>query len=232
MSNPSKVSLDGPLAFWREQLTAEFLRLGYAPSTIARHLQLLAHLSHWMSERRMRATELSWTQIAAFCSDHGVSHVHRFAPPPVMVLMRIVRPDCMPSKTVAPGDALPPAAEELLASFAEYLRGERALAATTTALYLYQLRKFAKWFVTRFGSNLETMTITAVDQFYLDQTGIWSTSSARSSTIALRAMSRWLFLSGRSTVNLSDAITTVKDTSQYDLPRALPAADIATLLAV
>jgi len=220
------------LAVWREQLTAEFLRLGYAPSTVARQLQLLAHLSRWMSERGLAPAELSWAEIAVFCSDHGVSHVRRFAPPPVMVLMSVMRPDCVPSKTTAPDDSLPPECEEVLASFAGYLRGERALAATTTALYLYQLRRFAKWFVLRVGLDLATMTIAAVDQFYLDQTGIRSTSSARSSTIALRAFSRWLFLSGRSAVNLSTAIATVKDASQNDLPKALPAVEVATLLAV
>lgn len=232
MSHPSKVSLLGPLAVWREQLTAEFLRLGYAPSTVARQLQLLAHLSRWMSERGVGAAELSWTEIALFCSDHEVSCVHRCAPPPLVILMSVIRPDCMPPKTTAPGDVLPPASEELLTCFAGYLRGERALAAATTALYLYQLRRFAKWFVVRFGPNLVTMTIGAVDQFYLDQGGIWSAASARSSAIALRALSRWLFLSGRSTVNLSDAIATVKDISQNDLPKALPATDVGRLLAV
>lgn len=232
MSHPSRVSLGGPLAAWREPLTAEFVRLGYAPSTISRQLQLLAHLSRWMSERGVAAAELSWADIAVFCSDHGISHVRRFAPPPVMILMSVIRPDCLPSRTTAPGDVLPPECEKVLASFAGYLRDERALAATTTGLYLYQLSRFAKWFVSRSGPDLATMTIAAVDQFYLDQTGIRSTASARSSTIALRVFSRWLFLSGRSAVNLSTAIATVKDTSQNDLPRALPAADVTRLLAV
>ena len=51
MSHPSKVVITGPLAIWREQLTTEFVRLGYALSTVARQLQLLAHLSRWMTER-------------------------------------------------------------------------------------------------------------------------------------------------------------------------------------
>lgn len=232
MSQPSKVSLTGPLAVSRDQLTAEFLRLGYAPSVVARHLQLLAHLSSWMSIRGVGAAELSWADIAVFCSDHGVSHVHRFAPPPVMVLMSVIRPDCLPLRTAPPGDVLPSTTEELLACFAGYLRGERALAETTTGLYLYQVRRFAKWFAPRFGPDLAAMKIVAINQFYLDQAGIWSTASPRSSTIALRALSRWLFLTGRSTVDLSGAILTVKDTSMNDLPKALPAVDVAALLAV
>lgn len=232
MSDPSKVSLHGPLAVWREPLTAELVRLGYAPSTVARQLQMVAHLSEWMSERDVGAADLSWADITAFCSDHGMSRVRRLAPPPVVILMHVIRPGCPPSKTAAAGDALPPATEALLASFEEYLRDERALAETTTALYLRQLRRFAKWSVPRFGPDLAAMTIAAVDQFHLDHAENWATSSTRSFTIAARAFAQWLFLSGRSTVDLSGAIATVKDTSHNDLPKALPAADVATLLAV
>lgn len=42
MSHPLKVSLLGPLAMWREPLTPEFVRLGYAPSTIARQIRSIA----------------------------------------------------------------------------------------------------------------------------------------------------------------------------------------------
>jgi len=218
MSHPSKVVIAGQLAILREQLTTEFVRLGYAPSTVARQLQLLAHLSRWMTERGVGTANLSWANISLFCSDHELSSVYRYAPPPVMILMRLIRPESVPSKAAQPGAVLPPETEELLACFGEYLHNERALRATTRALYLYQLRLFALWFVARFGSDLTVMTNAAVNQFYVDRAGIWSTSSARSSTIALRALARWLFLTGRSMSNLSAAILTVKDDTQNALP--------------
>lgn len=207
MSHPSKVVIVGPLAVLREQLTTEFVRLGYSSSTVARHLQLLAHLSSWMSKRKVDTADLSWADVGRFCSDHELSCVCRFAPPPVMILMRLIRPECVPSKTTKSGTVLPPETEQLLVRFGEYLRDERALMATTRALYLYQLRVFALWFVARLGSDLTGVTIAAVDQFYIDRAGDWSTSSARSSTIALRALARWLFLTGRSASNLSTAWT-------------------------
>lgn len=232
MSHPSQVVIVGPLAVLRKQLTTEFVRLGYAPSTVARQLQLLAHLSRWMTERGVGTANLSWANISLFCSDHELSCVYRFAPPPVMILMRLIRPESVPSKAAQPGAVLPPETEELLACFGEYLHNERALRATTRALYLYQLRLFALWFVARFGSDLTVMTIAAVNQFYVDRAGIWSTSSARSSTIALRALARWLFLTGRSGSNLSAAILTVKDDTQNALPKALSGADVKALLSV
>jgi len=232
MSHPSKVVIVGPLAVLREQLTTEFVRLGYAPSTVARQLQLLAHLSRWMTARGVGVGELSWADIAFFCSDYDLSCIHRCAPPPVMILMSLILPEAVPSRAARPGAVLPSETEELLTRFGEYLRDERGLTATTRALYLYQLRLFALWFVARFGSDLTVMTIAAVDQFYVDRAGIWSTSSARSSTIALRALARWLFLTGRSALNLSTAILTVKDTSQTALRKALSGADVRTLLSV
>ena len=53
MSDPSKVRITGPLDCWQDDLTAELTRLGYAPSVTARHLQLLAHLSHWMADHEV-----------------------------------------------------------------------------------------------------------------------------------------------------------------------------------
>jgi len=232
MSSPSNVVIVGPLAVLKEQLTVEFLRLGYAPSTVARQLQLLAHLSSWMLERGVETANLSWADIGVFCSDHELACVHRYAPPPVMILMSMIRPELTPTRAAQPGTVLPQETEELLASFGVYLRDERALMGSTQALYLYQVRMFARWFVARFGPDLSGMTIAAADEFYLAQGASWSTSTARSSVIALRGFARWLFLTGQSKANLSAAILTIKDTSQDAIPKALPTADLAKLLAV
>ncbi|TDW29789.1 tyrosine-type recombinase/integrase [Cryobacterium psychrophilum] len=232
MSNPSNVVVVGPLAVLKEQLEDEFLHLGYAPSTVARQLQLLAHVSSWMQGRGVEISHLSWVDIGMFCSDHDLACVHRYAPPPVMVLMRMIQPELAPTRAALPGTVLPLESEELLASFGVYLRDERALMTSTRVLYLYQVRLFALWFVGRFGPDLSRMTITAVDEFFAARGTLWSTSAARSSVIALRAFARWLFLIGRSTTNLSAAILTVKDTSQDALPKALASADLAKLLAI
>lgn len=103
MSHPSKVVIVGPLAVLREQLTTEFVRLGYAPSTVARQLQLLAPLLRWMSARGVGAGELSWADIAFFCSDHDLSCIHRCAPPPVMILKSLIRPEAVPSGALGMG---------------------------------------------------------------------------------------------------------------------------------
>lgn len=232
MSHPSKVAMIGPLASCQAQLTTEFLRRGYAPSTVSRQLQLLAHLSQWMSAHSVAITRLSWAHIDLFCSERGMTCLRRGAPPPIRMLMGLMRPDETPAKAAHPGSVLPDETEELLACFDRYLHDERALSPKTSALYLYQVRVFAGWFIARTHQDLAVMTSAAINEFYLDRSDGWSGSSARSSTIALRALSRWLFLTGRSSSDLSTAIMTVKDTTGNDLPKALPAADVTRLLSV
>lgn len=232
MSHPSKVAMIGPLASCRARLTPEFLRRGYASSTVSRQLQLLAHLSQWMSANSVALTGLSWADVDSFCSERGTTCLRRGGPPAIRMLMGLMRPDETPSQAAHPDSVLPDETEDLLASFQRYLHDERALSPKTSALYLYQARVFAGWFTARTHQDLAVMTIAAINEFYLDLSGAWSGSSARSSTIALRALSRWLFLTGRSSSDLSTAIMTVKDTTGNDLPKALPAADVARLFSV
>ena len=231
MSSPSDVVIAGPLAGLKESLAVECLRRGYAPSTVARQLQLVAHLSRWMLARDIEPAVLSWADIARFCSDRELTCVHRFAPPAVMIAMSVVRPGLIPTRAMRPGTELPPVTERLLVVFGMYLRDERALAESTRSHYLYQVRRFALWFVSRSSSDLTGMTMDAVNRFHIAQTKKWPRSTARSFTIAMRCFARWLFLSGRSATDISPSLMTVKDISQDALPKALPAADLTMLFA-
>ena len=166
MSDVAKVCITGPLAVWREELTAELLHLGYVPSMAARHLQLLAHLSHWMDDHEVGVEDLSWPLISRFCSDRALICRQRFAPRSVMVMMSFLRPDCRPVKASAPV-GLSPDTEDLFGDFAVYLRGERSLSATTIDGYLYHLRVFASWLIEHGGPDFTAVTISDVNQFLI-----------------------------------------------------------------
>ncbi|MDJ0362510.1 tyrosine-type recombinase/integrase [Rhodococcus sp. H29-C3] len=228
MSDPSKVRITGPLDCWQDDLTAELTRLGFAPSVTARHLQLLAHLSHWMADHDVSVEGLSWPQVERFCSNRGLIGQRRVAPQSVMVLMNLLRPDCVPAKSTG----LSAGIEELLNGFTTYLHEERSLADQTVEGYRYHVQVFASWYVERCGEDLNAVTIADVNQFLIGHVAVWSVGTVRAATTALRAMFRWMLYIGRLNNNLADGIVPVLSHLQAGVPRALPAEDIESLLAV
>lgn len=154
MSEVSKVSMTGRVTSVLDDLIAEFARLGYAPSTTARHLQLLAHLSRWMADHGIGLKQLSWDEIGRFCQDHELSRFRRYAPPAVMALMKLCRPECAPERVSRAGSSLPPVLNELLTDFGSYLRVDRALTDRTIDGYLHHSRMFLAWYAIRYQSDL------------------------------------------------------------------------------
>lgn len=236
MSDLFKVRIVGPLASRREGLAAEFLRLGYAPSTAARHLQLMAHLSIWMADHEVSVEALTWSEIDRFCSDHGLAGKHRFtpgaAPRSMNVLVDFLHAGGVQVSVPVPVDGLPVDVADLLGRFATYLRDERALTMRTTDGYLYHVRVFANWYVAHDGSGLAAVTVARVNQFLVERLTVWSAASARASRTALRAWFRWLFLIGYLDWDLAGGIVAVRIPLHTGLPRALPAAGVRSLLAV
>ena len=236
MTDLCKVRMTGPLANWGEGLTAEFLRLGYTPGTAARHVQLMAHLSRWMADQGVSVEGLSWSLIEHFCSDHGLAREHRFSPRNVprsmSVLMSVLHPDCESPSVVMPRGALSVATVKLLEGFAAYLCDERCLATRTVDGYLLHVRAFAAWHVGLGGSDVCAATVAQVDRFVIGRLTDSSAADALAARTALRALYQWLFLTGRLRWNVAEGIVTVRRRAQTDLPRALPVADVASLLAV
>lgn len=236
MSDVLRVQVDGPLARFREELIAEFLRFGFAESTAARHLQLMAHLSDWMEVHGVGAEGLTWADVERFCSDHGLRGRHRYcpgdAPRSMLILMAVVHPEAVPDPPAVGQGGLPAAVEALLGGFADYLRGERALAEKTIDGYDRQVRAFCGWHVAHHGDDVAAVTAGVVNQYLADRLGVWSVHSVRAARTAVRALLRWLFLSGWVSSDVSGGVMPVRHHLHDEPPRALPAADAAALLAV
>lgn len=236
MSDLFKVRVGGPLAGFREALISEFLRFGFAESTAARHLQLMAHLSDWMEADGVGAEGLTWADIERFCSDHGLRGRHRYcpgaAPRSMLILMAVVHPEAAADGAAVGGAGLPAAVEALLGGFVVYLRGERALAEKTIDGYADQVRAFCRWYVVRHGAQVAAVTADVVNEYVTDRLGVWSVHSVRAARTAVRGLLRWLFLSGRVGSDVSGGVMAVRHHLHDEPPRALPAADVAALLAV
>jgi integrase/recombinase XerD len=59
MSDPSRVRVTGPLTPYAHGFAAELSRQGYRPNAAASQLQLMAHLSRWLSGRGLGAEQLT-----------------------------------------------------------------------------------------------------------------------------------------------------------------------------
>lgn len=238
MSDLFRVRVGGPLAGYREALIEEFLRFGLAESTAARHLQLMAHLSEWMSREGIGAGGLCWDDVDRFCSDHGLSGKHRYcpgvAPRSMVLLMAVLHPGGVPrgARSVGAGAAVDTDTDQLMSRFAGYLREERALAPTTVDRYGDLVRGFAGWHVEHHGRALATVTAVEVNSYLRDRLGAWSVESVRSCRTALRALLRWLFLIGLVPSDASGGVLAVRHHLQDGPPRALAAVEVEALLAV
>lgn len=66
MSVPLRVQVSGPLSVFAAGFREELLGRGYRPGTVAKQLQLMAHLSRWMVAHDVEPAALCREQIEQF----------------------------------------------------------------------------------------------------------------------------------------------------------------------
>lgn len=127
---------------------------------------------------------------------------------------------------------LPGELDDLVEDFTGYLCGERSLASTTVENYLNQVRPFVVWCSRHRQSPLAELTIREVNRFLVWRSGTCSAGSLAVAATALRALLRWMFLDGRLGRQLAEGIGPVRYPALGGVPKALSAADLASMLAV
>ena len=132
----------------------------------------------------------------------------------------------------AGSSGLPGELGDLLDDFTGYLRRERSLASTTVENYLNQVRPFAAWWGQHGQTGLAALTIRDVNRFLVWRSGTCSVGSLTVAATALRALLRWMFLDGRLDRQLAGGIGPVRYPALAGVPKALSAADLASMLAV
>lgn len=130
------------------------------------------------------------------------------------------------------GSGLPGELDDLLEDFTSYLRHERSLASTTVENYLNQVRPFALWYSQHRQIPLVGLTVRDVNRFLAWRSGRCSAGSLAVAATALRALLRWMFLDGRLGRQLAEGIGPVRYPALAGVPKALSAAELASMLAV
>ena len=187
-SRVSRVVMTGPLARFAEAYVLELRRRGYTPLTSVNQLRQVGRLSSWLATQGLGVAELNGGRVEEFLAVQRAVGRHRsqWSRPGLLCLMEVLAGLGVigaepPPRTVSPSD-------ELLESFAHYLRTERALAAGTVGLYVDHARRFLA------GLGAEGWTAVTsgdVTRAVLEQSCAVSVSTAQNFVAALRAFLRF-----------------------------------------
>jgi len=177
MNRAMRVRVSGPLARYADGFGTVLAARGYAPSSAAGQLQLMAHLSRWLVERGLGGQDLTPAEVEGFLqarraagsrqwlSSRGVS--------PLLGYLREVGFAACGS----PGVASTPM-EILLADYRDYLVSERGLAASTVCNYVDAARQFVLDRSVWGRTDLGGLTAAEVSEFVLANCRVRSTGSA------------------------------------------------------
>lgn len=227
---PALAVMSGPLASSQALLRAELANLGYAASSVREAIRTLARLSDWMAERDMEAAALTPAAVEAFVATRrAVCLSESGARGPLPVVLRVLRrAGVVPDQAVTTVTAV----EALLADYRAYLVGERGLAAESVRCYLSQARTVLAQFTVPLDVALARLDAAAVTAFVVHASAtagsVWS---AKALVTALRSLLRYLHVAGYLAVPLVAAVPAVAGWRLSALPRALPRAQVAALLA-
>jgi integrase/recombinase XerD len=227
----SKVALSGPLEQYAEGFADDLARQGYAPSVVVIHVRRLASVSRWLEARGLGASALDETAGEAFLADRraaGRSLLLRIGSlAPLLEYLRGI------GAAPVPGP-VPPAtpADALLARYAGYLAAERGLSAKTIDRHVRAVRPFLGSAARGDQPDLELGRLTAreVMDFVVGQSRQRHCSVPHLVT-GLRSLLRFLHVDGVTAAGLADAVPRAAGSKLAGLPKALPAGQVAAMLA-
>jgi len=229
----SPVGVTGPLVNEAEGFRTELIRQGYTPLSAANQLRVLAHLSRWLAARGISGSDLTVDQVEAFVATRRAEgYVHWVSPRGVAVVLRFLRGQgVIPAAPAAPGPTTP--VEVLLEAYRCCLIDERGLRPSTVRLDVGIGRRFLGF---RCDANdgelgLNDLDAATVAAFVVAECPKQRVGSAKLFVSGLRSLLGFLHLSGRIPWPLASAVPGVAGWRGGSLPRAVPAGDVARLLA-
>jgi integrase/recombinase XerD len=225
-----RVQVTGPLAPYADGFRAELARQGYAPSSAAVQLKVMAYLSRRMASAGVSPAGLTPEQVGRFvaagrAAGYRYGLLTRHGLPPLLGYLRGlgVSPAPMPRPVDTPID-------QLMERYQDYLVGERSLAAGTVRYY----ERFARLFLSAVAPDGAVdpagITTAGVSRFLLTECAGRSFGSAKNLVAALRSLLRFLHVSGLTATPLVGAVPAVAPWRQRSQRPGLTAQEAARLL--
>jgi site-specific recombinase XerD len=225
----ARVRVDGPLARYAGRFRAELATRGYAPSSAAGLLQLMAHLSWWLGGHGLDGGDLTPVVVEEFLRDRRAAGYRRWLSTrslrPLLEHLRGLRvaPGCSPALASEP-------ATGLLAGYRAYLVEERGLAASTVRNYLEVGRRFVSQRDAFGGADLGSLTGAEVSEFVVSECRARSVGSATIVVVGMRALLRYLHLAGITSTGLAGAVSSAASWPASALPQPIDQRQAARLL--
>jgi integrase/recombinase XerD len=221
------MEMAGPLAPWAERIGAQLRRLGYAPSTAKKHMQLVVRLSRFMQHRGLAASELAPEVLEEFFGDLHAHHGSSW--PTARAFAWLI--EYMREAGVVPAQRPPQPQtweEQLVYRYRRYLLDERGLARKTVIdrertvlLFLSEHREH----------ELRDLDAGVVSRFVTRQCRHLSVRSAERLVNGLRSFLQFALVEGLISVPLTSAVPSVARWSGASLPRGLAPGQVKALLA-
>jgi integrase/recombinase XerD len=209
-------AVSGPLAPFEAAFRVELARVGYTSSSIRGAVGAMARLSRWLEVRALLPSGLT---------PHVVAEVHIAQLGPVLRFLRRIGEVPAADSAI---EATP--VEALLAEFRVWLAEERGLSAVTVRCYGKQARAFLAHLPEPLDAALQQLDAGQVTSFMLGYCRDRNTESAKATVTAVRALLRFLHVSGHVPVPLAAAVPSVAGWRLASLPRGLDAALVVRLL--
>jgi len=201
---------------------------GYRGQTIREKVWSVARLSRWMAAKRLGVVGLDERCVDEFDSaQRRRGRRRRGVRSTLLQLLAHLRTAGVLPAPAPVHDDSPRAA--LLARYAEYLRRERALAASTIAGYLAIVCAFVDEHLDG-AARADSLRADDVRDFLVARIGRVVPKRAQYMCTALRSFLRFLFLHAETGVDLALAVPTVRQAHLVGVPRHMSPEDVERLL--
>lgn len=229
--DPSRVRFTGPVAAFAPGLMEELASLGYTTTSATMQMQLAASLSRWLLAAGIGLDALTEPVMQRFLSERRARHTSHYSPRALSPIVGHLR-----RVGAVPAPAAPPvpvgAAEVLVARFAAYLTGQRALTAPVVRAYVHWVRPFVEEVLFPAGADRVGLAGAGeVAAFLTARLPVMSRKSAQMTACALRSLLRFLHAEAMTETALADAVPRVAFWRLSGLPQPLTSAQVRMLLA-
>ncbi len=218
--------MEGPLAPWATGMAERLKNWGYAPTTAAGQLQLVARFSRFLQARGLAADELSAEVVEEFFADLHAHHGSSWPTPKSFVWLVEYLDDAGIAMSAPPG--VQSVEEEVVGRFRHYLLEERGLARKTV---IGQERTVRLFLGEHPAGALHDLDAGVISRFVTRQCRDLSTRSAERLVNGLRSFLRFALVEGLITAPLANAVPSVARWSVAALPRGLSRSEVTALLA-